>query len=234
MQIKTFCLTIFLTLPALFWAQESLSGYRRYTEIGPWIGFANYSGDVAENRIVLGETKAAYGLVVRHHFARHFAVRLHVLRGDISGDDKNSSEEYFQKRNFSFFSPVTELGGLVEYHLFDKDRSTGTGVFNKNITPYLFAGGAMTFFNPTVENELSSCTTCTFPEPGQKKRRLSFPGGLGVRADLVEQVSMSVEVGWRPLFADDLDGVSLNGNKKANDWYVFFGGTLSYIFGGGN
>ena len=231
MQIKSFCLSILLALPTLFWAQESASGYHRYTEAGPWLGFANYSGDVAENRLVIGETKVAYGFMIRHHFARHFDLRLHILRGSIGGNDQNSKEAYFKGRNFSFYSPLTEVGGLIEYNLIDRDRITGTGVFNNTISPYIFVGGAMSFYDPVVEFENSSCKTCEFPEPGQKKRRVSFPGGIGVRADLVEQVSLSAEVGWRPTFADDLDGVSLNGNKKANDWYVFFGGGLSYIFG---
>ncbi len=234
MQLKKFCLAILIAAPAIFWAQGETAGYRKYFEAGPWFGLANYSGDVAEDRIVFGETKVAYGFAVRYHFVRHFDFRVHIMRGNISGTDQNSSDAVIKARNFSFFSPVTEVGGMIEYNFIDRDRVTGTGVFSNTVSPFLFVGGAMTFINPEVGCKDGCPPNVTFPEPGQKKRRLAFPGGIGVRADLAEQVSMSVEVGMRPTFTDDIDGVSLYGNKKANDWYTFFGGTLSYVFGKGS
>ncbi len=238
MQFKSISLLILLAVPAVFQAQnKSPMAYQKSFEVGPFIGLALYSGDVAQNRIVLGETKAAYGLIVRSHFARHWAVRAHVLRGDISGADKNSSDAGIKERNFKFFSPVTELGGVVEYHLFDRDRESGTGLASRTITPYLFAGGAAAFIHPTVTCDRTgtgSLEPCpTFPEPGQKRVRPSIPLGVGLRADIVEQLSFSVELGWRPTFSDDIDGVSKNGNANANDWYTFFGASLSYVFGKG-
>ena len=231
MRIKSFLLFALIAIPALFWAQENRSSsYRKFAEFGPWIGLANYSGDVAQNRIVLGETKAAYGVVFKYHFMPHFDVRAHFLRGDLQGSDQNSSDPGIKARNFSFFSPLTEVGAVLEYNFIEHERLTGTGVFNISVSPYVFVGGAMAFIHPDVKCESPNCPT--FPEPGQKRKHFTVPAGIGLRADLIERVSFSGEVGWRPTFADDIDGVSLYGNKNANDWYIFFGGTLSYVFGG--
>ena len=53
--------------------------------------------------------------------------------------------------------------------------------------------------------------------------------GAGVRADISEFFVIGLEVGWRPVFSDDLDGVRYNGNPESGDWYYFAGLTTSFI-----
>ena len=54
--------------------------------------------------------------------------------------------------------------------------------------------------------------------------------GGGVRADLLENLGLGLEGGWRITQNDYLDGVSTNGNPDGNDLYIFVGATLSYFF----
>jgi hypothetical protein len=56
--------------------------------------------------------------------------------------------------------------------------------------------------------------------------------GLGVKADVLERFVLGLDIGWRLMFSDDLDGVSINGNPKQNDLYYFVGITTSFIISG--
>jgi OmpA-OmpF porin, OOP family len=229
MNFKTILFLAFLTPTGLF---SQGFAYQKYTEVGPWLGFANYSGDVAENRIVIGETKVAFGFAARYHVARHLDLRFHYMGGKITGSDQNSSD--LKVRGLSFESPVREIGLVGEYLLREKDRVTSTGTFIGGFTPYLFAGGGLALINPTVscdeiKNGTANCSS--FPEPGQKKKHFTPIGGLGIRFDIAEKFVVNAEIGFRPTFQDDIDGVKVNGNKSKNDWYYFFGGGVSYIFG---
>jgi OmpA-OmpF porin, OOP family len=229
MRFKT-CLFLAFLLPTGLFSQGF--DYQKYWEAGPWIGFANYSGDVAENRIVVGETKIGFGFAARYHAARHLDIRVHLMGAKISGSDQNSPD--LKDRGFKFFTPIKELGVVGEYLLREKDRVSSTGTFIGGFSPYVFAGFGLTFFDPSVEcDETANGTNVcpTFPEANQKKRHVTPIGGLGIRFDLAEKFVVNAEIGFRPTFQDDIDGVKINGNKDRNDWYYFFGGGVSYIFG---
>jgi hypothetical protein len=43
---------------------------------------------------------------------------------------------------------------------------------------------------------------------------------------------LGLDVGWRPVFSDGLDGVKINGNPNQSDWYYFVGITTSFIITG--
>jgi hypothetical protein len=52
---------------------------------------------------------------------------------------------------------------------------------------------------------------------------------VGLRLDAYEELSIGLEWGWRAT-NDYMDGVSEFGNPKRNDWYLFIGGSLAYLF----
>jgi hypothetical protein len=224
MNFKVFLLPIFILI-FIFDANGQGFDYQKHFTVGAMAGFSNYSGDIAENRIVIGETKVGFSGVFRYHFARHFAVRGHFLKTVISGDDANSENLKF--RQFTFRTPISEIGLAGEYYLFEKDRVTSTGVFSRTLTPYAFAGIAGTFINP----EVTYPGTTNWIAETQKKSHVIPFGGVGFRADLAPKFILNLEVGLRPTFQDDIDGVSKNGNTDRNDWYYFFGIGLDYVLG---
>jgi hypothetical protein len=73
---------------------------------------------------------------------------------------------------------------------------------------------------------------------GGKTKSYAIPFVLGVKYRVLQHVIISVEIGSRFLFTDNVDGSLLNtenysnfGNIRNNDWYMFTLINLSYTFG---
>ncbi len=199
------------------------------------LGITSYSGDVTAKRIDLQEIRPGYGAFVRYYASKHFAFKGHVYGGTISGDDKYSTTK--APRSFKFGTSIFEVAATMEYHLFGRDRFTGTGLHNFFITPYVFAGAGVTFADANAEyygppERRDDFLKVPLPEEGLKKIFPLVPVGGGIRLDFYERFIFGVEGGFRPVFSDDIDGVSKNGNPKQNDWYYFFGATISYVLNG--
>lgn len=204
-------------------------------EIGVFAGIANYQGDLAENDVVLGETKIALGGLIRYHINSKLDVRASGYFGTISGDDANSDKLSFRKYRFS--ANLMEVSLMMEWKVLGKLRFNEVGVFNPGITPYLFAGVGYTLADKTTECYHPECINNglnPFPEPGDINTFITMPIGIGVRWDFYEYTTLGVEWGWRNAFSDYLDGVSLYGKPGNNDWYFFSGATLSFFFGNGS
>lgn len=206
-----------------------------YWEAGVMLGVTSYSGDITAKRIDLQELRPGYGAFVRYHVSKHFAFKGHVYGGTISGDDKYSTVK--APRSIKFGTSIFEVATSLEWHLFGRDRFTGTGLHNFFITPYAFAGVGVTFADANAEyygppERRDDLLVVPIPEEGLKSTFLLAPVGGGLRLDFYERFIVGVEGGFRPVFSDDIDGVSKNGNPKSNDWYYFFGATISYVLTG--
>ena len=108
-------------------------------------------------------------------------------------------------------------------------RAGSTGIFRRQISPYIATGLGYTFTN--IDLVVPSSDSGMFPEAEDVDKFITVPFMFGVRIDLHEHVSISGEWGWRATFSDYLDDVSQNGNPNRNDWYLFVGGSVSYFFG---
>jgi OmpA-OmpF porin, OOP family len=225
-----FILILFLfasTIPVI--AQKSITGT---IEGGIMFGATNYSGDVAEKRVELVETRPGFGVFARYHFTKSFSIKAHVYSGSITGDDKNTINA---KRKYKFGTSIFEGAVVGEWTLFPKDRLTNTGVFKPIFEPYLFAGIGFTRADPKAEYYGTTPNTdlkVPLPEDNIKTRYLLAPIGAGIRLTLSERFVLGLEGGLRPVFSDDLDGMRMNGNPGSNDWYYFTGLTASIILGG--
>lgn len=224
---------LLLLLPALkITAQRQLT---HFLEAGAMLGVTSYSGDISARRIDLQELRPGYGVFARYFLAPHLAVRGHLYGGAISGDDKYSSVK--APRSFRFGASIFEVAASLEWHLFSRDRSPGAGVRNFFISPYVYAGAGITFADANAEyygppERRDDFLVVPIPEEGLRKRFPLAPVGGGIRLDFYERFIVGLEGGIRPVFSDDIDGVSKNGNPKRNDWYYFFGATISYVFNG--
>lgn len=206
-----------------------------YLEAGAMLGMTSYSGDITAKRIDLQELRPGYGAFVRYHLDQHFAVKAHIYGGTISGDDKYSPVK--APRSFKFGTSIFEIATCLEWHLFGRERFSGTGLHNFFITPYGFVGVGLTFADARAEyygplDRRDDFLKVPLPEEGLKTTFLLAPVGGGIRLDFYERFIFGLEGGFRPVFSDDIDGVSQNGNPKRNDWYYFFGATISYILNG--
>lgn len=207
----------------------------RYLEGGVMLGAAGYSGDIAARRIDLQEIRPAYGVFLRYRLTPHFALKGHLYAGTISGDDKYS--ELKAPRSVKFGTSLAEIAGMVEWHLFRRDASALPGESRFLINPYVFAGVGLTFADADAQyygpaDRRDQLLVAPLPEEDLKSRFLLAPLGGGLRFDFYEHVIFGIEGGIRPVFSDDIDGVSKNGNPRRNDWYYFFGATASFILNG--
>ncbi|RMG83672.1 MAG: hypothetical protein D6714_09320 [Bacteroidetes bacterium] len=197
-------------------------------ELGGFVGFTQYQGDLAENNIQLEETLLAKGLLGRLRLNDFFALRMSYINGDISGDDKNASEPAQRMRGWHFDARVNEFALLGEGYFPGAGR-VSRRTFRPSVMPFVFAGVALTHADARVvvpENDPAS-----FPEPGDKDSFFAIPIGVGARVYVSERATLGAEVGWRALFSDHLDDVSQNGRPDKNDWYAFAGLTLSIRIG---
>lgn len=201
---------------------------QQIVEGGIFLGFANYQGDLSDNQIVLRETKKSYGGFIRLHYEDKFKVRGNVYYGFIGGDDANADSSK-KNRGWKFDGTVLEFGITGEYHPFGRSRAGNTGIFRRQISPYIATGLGYTFTNIDLLVPVSD--SGMFPEAENVDNFFSVPLILGVRIDLFENISISGEWGWRYVFSDYLDNVSQNGNPGKKDWYLFMGGSVSYFFG---
>ncbi|MBK9014184.1 MAG: outer membrane beta-barrel protein [Saprospiraceae bacterium] len=209
-------------LPLALFSQQKM-------EFGVLGGFANYQGDLAEDEIVVSETKLSFGGFLRYHVNKKVKIRGNFMYGYISGNDANA-EGSLKDRGWSFESNILETSFVGEYHPLGRSRVGNTGIFARQISPYLGLGLGIATHTPKV-SVTDPLDIGLFPEQDEKTLSASIPLMVGIRADLFEFFSLGAELGWRATFSDYLDGVSKNGNNNKNDWYVLGGITASFFFG---
>ena len=214
----------------LFLFTSSLSNAQNF-EVGLFGGVTNYQGDLADGAIVFRETEPAYGVLLRYSPLDFLTFKASLTLGTLRGDDKNSSNEDIRQRGYAFKANLRELGFFAELHL-PGYASSGQGIFKASFSPFLFAGIGFTSTDgkPTAP---AGRLPYPFPEVDAKNSFICVPFGGGFKWHFIEKMSASIEWGARDVFNDYLDGISKNGNPKANDWYMFGGITLTYVLDGG-
>lgn len=203
--LKRVFLALIIALPISLQAQ--------HTEIGLLAGISNYQGDLAPSNLKtsLGQTHAAFGIFGRYNFGDFVAARLGFNYATISGDDA----KYDRKRNLSFRSSLLEFSLTGEFNILGYQPYALQRVFS----PYVFAGVAMTHFNPRTKYDGEWVELQPLGTEGQgiqgypsKYNLLAFsiPVGIGVKYALNDRWNIGLEVGMRKTFTDYLDDVSTN------------------------
>lgn len=203
-------------------------------EGGVFIGASNYQGDLVKPAIfTLKETNLGYGLLLRRHLDKNWALRLNLAGGKITGNDANFDER--KSRGYSFSSTLTEATLLAEWDILGKRRWNADDSFKRIFSPYLFAGAGAAFTDTSVDfNDQNTTNIQRDKEQAADSRtNLSIPVGAGIKWDLNENWNLGVEMGYRLTVNDYLDGVSLAGDPDDDDWYILGGLTLTAKFGGG-
>lgn len=116
---------------------------RSSNEIGLFAAGTNFIGDVGHYGIHIPQGVAG-GLFYRHQFNARYAIRGQFAFGRIANDDALSNFEDRQFRNLHFRSNLYEGAIIGEVNFFE--YHPGSSKYWH--TPYLFAGAAVTAFNP--------------------------------------------------------------------------------------
>ena len=208
-----------------------------YLEVGFLFGLTSYSGDLTVKTVDIDGIHPGYGAYLRYHFNNHFSTRFHLYSGTISGDDSKFIPKYVRKIRFS--SSIVEMGLVGEWFIIGHARFSNTGIHRPSVSPYLFAGIGATFTSAEAEyygpaDQRNERLRVPFPEDGLDNKFILAPTGVGLRADILERLVLGIEVGFRPVFSDDLDGIRYNSYSSKGDWYYFGGLTVSFVMGSPN
>ncbi|MEK7253597.1 MAG: DUF6089 family protein, partial [Bacteroidota bacterium] len=182
-----------------------LSAKAQYTEVGGYVGWSNYLGELSEQRLAPNGFGGMLGVFGRRNFTKYLSAKASLTKGSLSGNDEFAKLEANRMRNLSFRTDVLELSftgeaNLLPYNI--RDRKTGV--------PYVFAGIAATYFNPQAQMRGAWYNLQPLQTEGKKYSRctVALPFGLGMKFNLTYKLNVGVEVGARKTFTDYLDDVS--------------------------
>lgn len=222
---KTTLISFLATLFFLITFTASICSQEYKYEIGGAAGSSFYMGDANKTKLYLhpGITGA---LLVRYNISFHWAVKTNLLAGNVSGNTEDSGNMFPFEQQSAFHRTFAELGTQVEFNFFpysDKYAYMGT----KPYTPYLFAGGGITY--ATGENDFLN---------------VNIPLGGGFKYKIKERMNIGIEFSMRKLFGDNFDvtqddsewnlktpfGIR-SSRMKNQDWYSITMIYLTWDFG---
>jgi hypothetical protein len=176
-------------------------------EVGASVGGTGYTGDLNPNNPVLLSGSNA-GIIVKRNFNQYLSVRLGASYATISGADSVSSNPQFVNRNLSFKTQLREVSLIGELNFMKYIPSVTTNRW----TPYVFAGGAYTAFNPQAVYNGQTYNLSVLHTEGQtqdyKNRTWAAVYGAGVKVNFTDTWNLIADIGYRHVFTDYLDDVS--------------------------
>ena len=228
-------------------------------EVGVFGGGSYYVGDLNPGTPFL-MSKPAYGLVARLNLNPRWTIKLSGYRGKIAGDDNISNamanRDLKFESNITDISAVIELNffnyitgstrNFIAPYIF-----IGIGVF---MFEPVADGVSLRDLGTEGQN------VGFFERSSYHTTQLAIPFGIGFKYSLNKKLGFAIEWGLRKTFTDYIDDVSttyyldgenidpsnvaevmsdptmnhkpyeMRGNPSTDDWYSFFGITLTYKF----
>jgi hypothetical protein len=204
-------------------------------DYGVGVGTLLYRGELSDTYNPLN-VRAAVAPFMRINLQNAVSLRVQATLGALRADNNTTNNLYFNQINPSSFEQfIGELGMMAEYNFLDFRR----GRLPDKYTPYIFGGiaGLYNTSNNIEKEKLSSFN-------------ISIPFGIGYKLALGRHYTLATEAGFRKTFMGLLDGrhdqykskvTNVNntnyyslepqrGYTAFNDWYAFFGFTISYTF----
>ncbi len=204
--MKRLLLSIAIIFPSFIFAQ--------HTELGIFLGASNYIGELSNDNSTLywNESKPAFGILGRYNMNDKISIKGGLNYSWIAGDDANTANQSIRNRNLSFKTRLLEFSVTGEWNI-PGYQPYG---LKKPFSPYLFAGVALTSFNPKAEYEGEWVALQPLGTEGQgiadygspySKTTFAVPFGLGVKWALNDAMNIGFEAGARLTFNDYLDDV---------------------------
>jgi hypothetical protein len=228
-------LSLFLIVYMLQNNAEAQS-YNAPISIGIQLGTFIYQGDLVPSFAGSYRTaKPMISFLVNKPISNNFSVRASVSTGQISADESvYTSPAWRQTRAFNFRSPLTEIATVLVFDFADQTFDN-----SGRISPYLFAGAAVSFLN--VQRDWSKFNVAAFDSKSPVLLGLGqdtlhhppsilpvIPLGAGLRYTINPHWSMTTELNYRYSFSDYIDGFSKSANPHANDSYYSLTVGLNY------
>jgi hypothetical protein len=204
----------------------NLSCFSQKWEIGVGAGISYYVGDLNPT----GHFKFPHpsGTVfVKRILSNRWSVRGGFTYLGVYADDLQGDFAYQQVRSLNFQSHIFELHVAAELNFFpfgmNQHNFTQRYSYNEKIrkwTPYLFAGLGAYYYNPvtTIDGNLievqplgtegQETDTYGNDRPLYSKVMPCLPFGMGVKFNVKDKLTISLEYGMRLTFNDYLDDVS--------------------------
>jgi hypothetical protein len=176
-----------------------------YIKIVGGLGVANYYGDLCHSfDCYVYRPNTSIGAYFRYNYNWSFRAEVNYFR--MYGTDVGGKWFY---RNLTFRSNNFEISAVAIYDIFKYNRNFLT---RKKITPYLFGGVGMLYFEPYGELNGSWYKLRPLQTEGVKylPMTMTIPFGGGLRYKLNPLTDISFEIGYRKTFSDRIDDVSEN------------------------
>jgi hypothetical protein len=176
-------------------------------EVGINGGGTYYLGDLNPSKHFLN-IQPSFGIHARYTFDSRWAVRVGVNRGSIKGDAAQT--RFLPSSGLAFSSSVTDIAAYGEFNFFPYY----TGSERNRITPYIFAGFSLFFFNPKsggVELRNAGTEGQNSAYEGRKPYgtyNFSIPFGVGLKVGITKRIGLQVYWEMHKAFTDYLDDVS--------------------------
>jgi len=184
-------------------------GAQKGTELGAWLGFNQYYGDL-HTELSTTDVGLAGGLVFRYNFDERISVKSSLNYGRLSASDTDSQNTFERQRNLSFFSDLWDLTGQVEFNFLPYVHGSSDEFF----TPYVFGGLSIHSQDPRTELNGQIFRLREFGTEGQpigeEYGRFAFAPtiGLGLKWDINADWSFNVELSIHNSSSDYIDDVS--------------------------
>ncbi|MCB0474323.1 MAG: hypothetical protein KDC69_01540 [Flavobacteriaceae bacterium] len=201
-------------------------------EIGAFVGGSNAIADIG-SEYYINPNALALGGIAKYNFTSRITFRGSLIYTNLLMNDSRSDNEYRKNRGLSHTNKVLEAVAGIEFNFFKYSISK----VGYTSTPYIFIeAGAVNYRAYTSFDGVSLTSKRVF--------RPAIPFGIGFKTRLANNVSIGLETSFRYTFKDDIDG-NFNdipdtvpnherydfGNPNSNDWYVFTGLNITYVFG---
>ncbi len=202
-----------------------LSQGQKFWEISAAPGLMNYYGDLTPPLFTVKEVFLGGQLSVRRYFDREHAIRVNILHGKLAGNDLNFDRNYL--RGNSFEGRLTEFSVMGELDFKGRKRFSTRHGYEKMASLYLFGGGSVAYFDPTVHY---GSVDSKDADLDYIKWHIGMPIGGGVKIDVNKKLVIGLELSYRFTISDFLDGTQASGNAYKNDSYTFGGVSIGYRF----
>jgi hypothetical protein len=198
-----------------------VSANAQLLEFGGGIGVLNYSGDLIRG-YKLTNVRPAFSIHHRTNLSKEVSIKWALTSGVLAGSE-TPIDAFADQRGFSFTANIAEVSSVIEYHFLDYKHDKSPIKWS----PYAFGGVGFTRFSKVEQR-------------GENFSRIQavIPFGLGLKHLVGKRFSIDTEFGIRRTFSDQLDQISEGdlqvkdyqyGNPNDQDWYYYFGISLSFI-----
>lgn len=199
-----------VALIALFLGQflAPKTAHSQIVEVGASAGLSYYMGDINPNK-PFNQSQFGFGLLLRYYSSTRWAFRVAYSNLQLNGSDEKSN--YRPERGLSFKDNIHDIALMAEFNFFDYF----TGSKRNGVSPYIFGGISVLYFNPKADDGTELCNVLTdvdydgtIPAKGEDKYSkiaMSIPFGVGVKYSLGQRLGIALEWRWDYAFTDWLD-----------------------------